>query len=148
MPPCGYILYCIPEGMNSPERKNEVGMTGGKALLACAGALLVFAVLVCAVTFVTRARMREQIVGRDAAVLSSVAGFEVDRARVAAQGYPAYVGSQTEEDGLLEALLDVSRLGGLGWRARIGLEEGLARTYDDFLHTHALPACEVGARAA
>ncbi|TDV18259.1 GDP-L-fucose synthase family protein [Paraburkholderia caballeronis] len=54
----------------------------------------------------------------------------------------------TKPDGTPRKLLDVSRLGGLGWRARIGLEEGLARTYDDFLHTHALPACEVGARAA
>ena len=39
----------------------------------------------------------------------------------------------TKPDGTPRKLLDVSRLGGLGWRARVGLEDGLARTYRDFL---------------
>jgi nucleoside-diphosphate-sugar epimerase len=33
-------------------------------------------------------------------------------------------------DGAPRKLLDVSRLAGLGWRARIALPEGLASTYD------------------
>ncbi|WP_028230120.1 GDP-L-fucose synthase family protein [Paraburkholderia mimosarum] len=53
----------------------------------------------------------------------------------------------TKPDGTPRKLLDVSRLGDLGWHAHIGLEEGLARTYDDFLHTHAAPAYEAGMRA-
>ncbi|WP_322106710.1 GDP-L-fucose synthase [Paraburkholderia sp. J41] len=39
----------------------------------------------------------------------------------------------SKPDGTPRKLLDVSRLGNLGWRARIGLDEGLARTYRDFL---------------
>lgn len=39
----------------------------------------------------------------------------------------------SKPDGTPRKLLDVSRLGNLGWRARIGLDEGLARTYGDFL---------------
>ncbi|WP_322030759.1 GDP-L-fucose synthase [Paraburkholderia sp. J76] len=53
----------------------------------------------------------------------------------------------TKPDGTPRKLLDVSRLGDLGWRAHIGLEEGLARTYDDFLQTWAAPAYEAGMRA-
>ena len=36
-------------------------------------------------------------------------------------------------DGTPRKLLDVSRLSGLGWRAKIGLREGLAVAYADFL---------------
>lgn len=36
-------------------------------------------------------------------------------------------------DGTLRKLLDVSRLTSLGWRARTGLGEGLARAYADYL---------------
>jgi GDP-L-fucose synthase len=39
----------------------------------------------------------------------------------------------SKPDGAPRKLLDVARLEGLGWRARIGLEEGLARTYDWYL---------------
>ncbi|MFP4906174.1 GDP-L-fucose synthase, partial [Paraburkholderia sp. BR14261] len=53
----------------------------------------------------------------------------------------------TKPDGTPRKLLDVSRLGDLGWHAHIGLQEGLARTYDDFLQTHAAPAYEAGMRA-
>ena len=35
----------------------------------------------------------------------------------------------SKPDGTPRKLLDVSRLGRLGWRARIGLEEGLSKTY-------------------
>ncbi|MBN3812042.1 GDP-L-fucose synthase [Paraburkholderia sp. Ac-20347] len=53
----------------------------------------------------------------------------------------------SKPDGTPRKLLDVSRLGGLGWRAHIGLEEGLARTYGDFLHTHGAPVLEAHAQA-
>ncbi|MFV1994021.1 MAG: GDP-L-fucose synthase family protein [Verrucomicrobiales bacterium] len=36
-------------------------------------------------------------------------------------------------DGTPRKLMDVSRLTAAGWSARIGLEQGLRRTYDDFL---------------
>ncbi|HDK38231.1 MAG TPA: GDP-L-fucose synthase [Thiolapillus brandeum] len=39
----------------------------------------------------------------------------------------------TKPDGTPRKLLDVSRLESLGWQARIGLEEGLAATYQWFL---------------
>ncbi len=38
----------------------------------------------------------------------------------------------TKPDGTPRKLLDVGRLAALGWRARIGLDEGLAATYADF----------------
>ncbi|WP_310631713.1 MULTISPECIES: GDP-L-fucose synthase [unclassified Paraburkholderia] len=53
----------------------------------------------------------------------------------------------SKPDGTPRKLLDVSRLGGLGWRAHIGLGEGLARTYGDFLHTHGAPVPEASAHA-
>jgi GDP-L-fucose synthase len=39
----------------------------------------------------------------------------------------------SKPDGMPRKLLDVSRLSSLGWRARIGLEEGIADTYRWFL---------------
>ncbi len=42
----------------------------------------------------------------------------------------------TKPDGTPRKLLDVSRLAGLGWRARIGLEQGIRETYD-WYRTHA-----------
>jgi nucleoside-diphosphate-sugar epimerase len=39
----------------------------------------------------------------------------------------------TKPDGTPRKLMDVSRLARLGWKARVGLEEGLARAYRDFL---------------
>jgi GDP-L-fucose synthase len=39
----------------------------------------------------------------------------------------------TKPDGTPRKLLDVSRLAGLGWRARIALGEGVASTYSSFL---------------
>jgi GDP-L-fucose synthase len=39
----------------------------------------------------------------------------------------------TKPDGTPRKLLDVSRMKALGWTARIGLEQGLAQTYQDFL---------------
>ena len=39
----------------------------------------------------------------------------------------------TKPDGTLRKLMDVSRLADMGWRARIGLEEGIRETYAWFL---------------
>jgi GDP-L-fucose synthase len=38
-------------------------------------------------------------------------------------------------DGTPRKLLDVSRLASMGWRARIGLDEGLARSYQEYFRT-------------
>ncbi|AOZ70697.1 GDP-fucose synthetase [Rhodobacter xanthinilyticus] len=38
----------------------------------------------------------------------------------------------TKPDGTMRKLMDVSRLANMGWRAKIGLKEGLAGTYDWF----------------
>lgn len=43
----------------------------------------------------------------------------------------------TKPDGTLRKLMDVSRLTAMGWTARIGLEEGIAGTYDWFLNAEA-----------
>ena len=42
----------------------------------------------------------------------------------------------SKPDGPPRKLLDVSRLHALGWRHRIGLQEGLASTYEWFLQHH------------
>jgi GDP-L-fucose synthase len=39
----------------------------------------------------------------------------------------------TRPDGTPRKLVDVGRLGGLGWTAKTGLREGLALAYQDFL---------------
>jgi GDP-L-fucose synthase len=44
----------------------------------------------------------------------------------------------SKPDGTPQKLLDVSRLARLGWRARIGLEEGIARTYKDFVSRYCM----------
>jgi GDP-L-fucose synthase len=43
----------------------------------------------------------------------------------------------TKPDGTPRKLMDVSRLSGLGWKARIGLREGVAKTYSSFLEEKA-----------
>jgi GDP-L-fucose synthase len=53
-------------------------------------------------------------------------------------GFEGRLEFQTDKpDGTPRKLLDCSRLSALGWRPRIGLEEGLAATYREFLHDHA-----------
>ncbi|RDK00800.1 GDP-L-fucose synthase family protein [Paraburkholderia lacunae] len=42
----------------------------------------------------------------------------------------------SKPDGTPQKLLDVSKLAEFGWRAKIGLEEGLATTYQDFLRRY------------
>ncbi|MEO1171595.1 MAG: NAD-dependent epimerase/dehydratase family protein, partial [Myxococcota bacterium] len=42
---------------------------------------------------------------------------------------------RSKPDGTPRKLLDVSRLRGAGWRAKVSLQEGIARAYEDFLAT-------------
>jgi len=42
---------------------------------------------------------------------------------------------RSKPDGTPRKLLDVSRLASMGWRAGIGLDEGLARSYQEYVHT-------------
>lgn len=43
-------------------------------------------------------------------------------------------------DGTMQKLMDVNRLADMGWRAQIGLEQGLAQTYDWFRQAETLRA--------
>ena len=40
---------------------------------------------------------------------------------------------QTKPDGTMRKLMDSSRLNGLGWQPRVALEDGIERSYRDFL---------------
>ena len=44
--------------------------------------------------------------------------------------------NDTYPDGTKQKLLDVSAVSGLGWNARIGLQEGIAATYQWYLAHH------------
>lgn len=60
----------------------------------------------------------------------------MDAARLVARvvGYSGRIETDPDKpDGTPRKLLDCSRLFGMGWRPRIGLEAGLRRTYEDFL---------------
>ncbi|WP_085483986.1 GDP-L-fucose synthase family protein [Paraburkholderia susongensis] len=57
--------------------------------------------------------------------ICKVAGFEGE-----------LVFDASKPDGTPRKLLDVSRLAQMGWRATIGLEEGIAATYQDFVASH------------
>jgi GDP-L-fucose synthase len=61
-----------------------------------------------------------------ARTIATVVGFDGDIAT-----------DPSKPDGTPRKLLDVSRLQGTGWRARIGLEEGIASTYREYLRTAA-----------
>jgi GDP-L-fucose synthase len=45
---------------------------------------------------------------------------------------PSFVFDSSKPDGTPRKLLDIGRLGSLGWKPRIGLREGLRQTYADF----------------
>ncbi len=47
---------------------------------------------------------------------------------------PTLVFDSSKPDGTPRKLLDTSRLAALGWKARIGLREGIKQTYADFCH--------------
>ena len=60
----------------------------------------------------------------------------LDLARLVAKvtGYQGRIETDpTKPDGTMRKLMDNSRLAAMGWTARIGLEQGLAETYDWFL---------------
>ncbi|MCL4078694.1 GDP-L-fucose synthase [Coriobacteriia bacterium Es71-Z0120] len=57
-----------------------------------------------------------------AALIARIVGYEGE-----------IVYDTSKPDGTPRKLLDVSRLSALGWRARIGLEEGIASTYEWYL---------------
>ncbi|RQZ29358.1 GDP-L-fucose synthase [Burkholderia sp. Bp9090] len=59
---------------------------------------------------------------------------ELARAAMRAVGFDGRIEfDATKPDGTPQKLLDVSKLAELGWTAKIGLDEGLALTYRDFL---------------
>ncbi|MFP3608649.1 GDP-L-fucose synthase [Paraburkholderia sp. SIMBA_050] len=59
---------------------------------------------------------------------------ELARAAMHAVGFDGRIEFDiSKPDGTPQKLLDVSKLAEFGWRAKIGLEEGLAATYEDFL---------------
>lgn len=58
---------------------------------------------------------------------------ELTETVAAVTGYSGNINwDTTKPDGTPRKLMDVSRLGGLGWRAKIGLREGIERTYASF----------------
>ena len=60
----------------------------------------------------------------------------LDLARLVAKvtGYQGRISNDpSKPDGTMKKLMDVSRLADMGWRAQIGLEAGVAGTYDWFL---------------
>jgi len=95
---------------SASEKTSDTRNSGRIALVVSLTGLSMFAVVVALVTLALRERLRAQIVARDASVLSSVASLEMERARALNANYAAY---KTDEDSLLAALLDVSRLDGV-----------------------------------
>jgi nucleoside-diphosphate-sugar epimerase len=56
-------------------------------------------------------------------------------------GFKGRIGTDPDKpDGTPRKLMDVSRLAGMGWRARIGLREGIEQTYEWFRSAPALRA--------
>ena len=87
------------------------GKSGYQALVASGAALVLLLAVMTAVTLGLRERLRAQILGRDAAVLSSVAVYEAERTEALQLEYTGSGSGQA--DRVLEALLDVSRLDGV-----------------------------------
>lgn len=53
-------------------------------------------------------------------------------------GFTGRIGFDTSKpDGTMQKLMDVGRLAAMGWKARIGLEQGIRETYQWFLANHA-----------
>jgi GDP-L-fucose synthase len=48
-----------------------------------------------------------------------------------------FVYDASKPDGMLRKLLDSSRISALGWKPKVGLREGIAAAYQDFLRHHA-----------
>jgi GDP-L-fucose synthase len=70
---------------------------------------------------------------------SDVTIAEVARTIAQVVGYPGQVEFDTSKpDGAPRKLMDSSRLQGLGWQAKVGLQEGLQQAYADFLTSSAI----------
>jgi len=89
----------------SPDR------TGRRAIFASVAALCLLFAVMAAVTLVLRGSLRAQILGRDAAILASVAVYEAERTEALELKYTG--SSSGAADRVLAALLDVSRLDGV-----------------------------------
>jgi GDP-L-fucose synthase len=63
----------------------------------------------------------DQSIAEIAALIAEVLGYK-----------GKFVYDASKPDGTPRKLLDVSRMAALGWKARVGLREGLALTYEDF----------------
>ena len=60
--------------------------------------------------------------------------LELAQKVAAVTGYAGRISTDpTKPDGTLRKLMDVSRLAGMGWSAKIGLDQGIAETYAWFL---------------
>ncbi len=44
-----------------------------------------------------------------------------------------YIQDTSKPDGTMRKVLDVSRIQGLGWRAKTSLKDGISRTYEDYV---------------
>jgi GDP-L-fucose synthase len=80
-----------------------------------------------------------RVIGPDAAPLVNVGCGEDHSIRDLAHLVRQVVGGDSEivwdhskPDGTPRKLLDISRLTGLGWRQKVGLREGITRTYSEF----------------
>lgn len=96
---------------HSPKRALEAQRTPRRALLLALLGLGVFVGVLLGVSLSLRQRLRGQILARDAAVLSALALLEVEKADSQALAY--YGLKSADEESMLEALLDVSRLDGV-----------------------------------
>jgi len=64
---------------------------------------------------------------------TDVSILELARMVAAATGYTGRITTDpSKPDGTMRKLMDVSRLAKMGWKARIGLQEGIAETYEWF----------------
>ncbi|MBN1403810.1 MAG: HAMP domain-containing histidine kinase [Opitutales bacterium] len=93
------------------QQRTEFRRIPRKALFTALLGLCVFIAVLGSVTVSLRAHLRSQILARDAAVLNSLALFEVEKADSLALSY--YGLKLADEDSMLDALLDVSRLEGV-----------------------------------
>jgi len=68
---------------------------------------------------------------------SDVTIFELANAVALTVGYNGEIGlDSSRPDGPPRKLMDSRRLQKLGWQPQVGLTEGLAKAYEDFLETH------------
>ena len=81
-------------------------------------------------------RVRTSLIKQLAELMARVSGY---------QGRLVFDASMP--DGTPRKLLDVSRLASLGWRPKIGLEEGIRSTYEWFIPERNISSCRACAVA-